>query len=111
MFAPSIIALFGENSAEEIGVLSLRMHAVSLPLMPVCLITGMLFQAVGQIKKAVVLSSAKTGNIFSAPNFSAAAVFSGTGRGSYTGNCRHPCRRVFTSIFSMVFAYFEKGRK
>lgn len=64
VFAPSIIALFGENSAEEIGVLSLRMHAVSLPLMPLCLITGMLFQAVGQIKKAVVLSSARQGIFF-----------------------------------------------
>lgn len=51
------------------------------------------------------------GNILSAPYFSAAAVFSGTGRSSYAGNCRHPCRRVFTPVFPMVSAYFEKRRK
>ena len=64
IFASSIISLFGENAALELGVLSLRMHAVSLPFMAVCLVSGMLFQAIGEIGKAILISSTRQGIFF-----------------------------------------------
>ena len=64
IFASSIISLFGENAALELGVLSLRMHAVSLPFMAVCLVSGMLFQAIGEIGKAILISSTRQGVFF-----------------------------------------------
>ena len=64
IFASSIISLFGENAALELGVLSLRMHAVSLPFMAVCLGSGMLFQAIGEIGKAILISSTRQGIFF-----------------------------------------------
>ena len=64
IFASSIISLFGENAALELGVLSLRMHAVSLPFMAVCLVSGMLFQARGEIGKAILISSTRQGIFF-----------------------------------------------
>lgn len=64
IFASSIISLFGENAALELGVLSLRMHAVSLPFMAVCLVSGMLFQAIGEIRKAILISSTRQGIFF-----------------------------------------------
>lgn len=64
IFASPIISLFGENAALELGVLSLRMHAVSLPFMAVCLVSGMLFQAIGEIGKAILISSTRQGIFF-----------------------------------------------
>ena len=64
IFASSIISLFVENVALELGVLSLRMHAVSLPFMAVCLVSGMLFQAIGEIGKAILISSTRQGIFF-----------------------------------------------
>lgn len=64
IFASSIISLFGENAALELGVLSLRMHAVSLPFMAVCLVSSMLFQAIGEIGKAILISSTRQGIFF-----------------------------------------------
>ena len=64
IFASSIISLFGENAALELGVLSLRMHAVSLPFMAVCLVSGMLFQAIGEIGKAILISFTRQGIFF-----------------------------------------------
>lgn len=64
IFASSINSLFGENAALELGVLSLRMHAVSLPFMAVCLVSGMLFQAIGEIGKAILISSTRQGIFF-----------------------------------------------
>lgn len=64
IFASSIISLFGKNAALELGVLSLRMHAVSLPFMAVCLVSGMLFQAIGEIGKAILISSTRQGIFF-----------------------------------------------
>lgn len=64
IFASLIISLFGENAALELGVLSLRMHAVSLPFMAVCLVSGMLFQAIGEIGKAILISSTRQGIFF-----------------------------------------------
>lgn len=64
IFASSIISLFGENAALELGVLSLRMHAVSLLFMAVCLVSGMLFQAIGEIGKAILISSTRQGIFF-----------------------------------------------
>ena len=64
IFASSIISLFGKNAALELGVVSLRMHAVSLPFMAVCLVSGMLFQAIGEIGKAILISSTRQGIFF-----------------------------------------------
>lgn len=64
IFASPIISLFGENAALDLGVLSLRMHAVSLPFMAVCLVSGMLFQAIGEIGKAILISSTRQGIFF-----------------------------------------------
>lgn len=64
IFASPIISLFGENAALDLGVFSLRMHAVSLPFMAVCLVSGMLFQAIGEIGKAILISSTRQGIFF-----------------------------------------------
>lgn len=64
IFASPIISLFGKNAALDLGVLSLRMHAVSLPFMAVCLVSGMLFQAIGEIGKAILISSTRQGIFF-----------------------------------------------
>lgn len=64
IFASPIISLFGENAALDLGVLSLRMHAVSLPFMAACLVSGMLFQAIGEIGKAILISSTRQGIFF-----------------------------------------------
>jgi len=64
IFASPIISLFGENAVLDLGVLSLRMHAVSLPFMAVCLVSGMLFQAIGEIGKAILISSTRQGIFF-----------------------------------------------
>lgn len=64
IFASPIISLFGENAALDLGVLSLRTHAVSLPFMAVCLVSGMLFQAIGEIGKAILISSTRQGIFF-----------------------------------------------
>ena len=64
IFASPIISLFGENAALNLGVLSLRIHAVSLPFMAVCLVSGMLFQAIGEIGKAILISSTRQGIFF-----------------------------------------------
>ena len=64
IFASPIISLFGENAVLDLGMLSLRMHAVSLPFMAVCLVSGMLFQAIGEIGKAILISSTRQGIFF-----------------------------------------------
>ena len=64
IFASPIISLFGKNAALDLGVHSLRMHAVSLPFMAVCLVSGMLFQAIGEIGKAILISSTRQGIFF-----------------------------------------------
>ncbi len=64
IFAKDIVNAFGENSLVEIGAMALRAHAISLPFMSICLATSMLFQAIGKIKEAVIISSARQGIFF-----------------------------------------------
>ncbi len=64
IFAEQIMEIFGENEQVGLGVTALRSHAASLPFMSLSLITGMLFQATGKIKQAVLMSSARQGIFF-----------------------------------------------
>lgn len=63
--APWLIDKFSQESAvSDMSVLALRAHAVSLPFMPLCLICGMLFQAIGSVGQATLISAARQGIFF-----------------------------------------------
>lgn len=65
IWAEDIIRLFSpDDTLPDLGSFALRAHSISLPFLPVCLIAGMLFQAVGSYGKATLLSSARQGIFF-----------------------------------------------
>lgn len=105
IFASSIISLFGENAALELGVLSLRMHAVSLPFMAVCLVSGMLFQAIGEIGKAILISSTRQGNLFPAIDLASSYVFSGKWCSGNAGNLGYPVWDILIAVYTCGDSY------
>ena len=98
IFASPIISLFGKNAALDLGVLSLRMHAVSLPFMAVCLVSGMLFQAIGEIGKAILISSTRQGIFFLPLIWLLPMCFQGTGVALTQG-----ISDVLSGVFSLPF--------
>lgn len=112
IFASSIISLFGENAALELGVLSLQMHAVSLPFMAVCLVSGMLFQAIGEIGKAILISSTRQGIFFLPLIWLLPMCFQETGV-ALTQGISDILSGVFSLPFILVAIYICKktGRK
>lgn len=69
VWTPNLLGIFGFKGIEAskdswVGVLALRTHAISLPFLVICLMTGMLFQAIGMYGKATVISTARQGIFF-----------------------------------------------
>jgi len=64
-FAPSIISMF-RNDPEvlRIGGEALRIHCVFLIFLPISVVATMLFQSIGENKKALLLSCLQSGLIF-----------------------------------------------
>ncbi len=64
-FAPWIISLF-RNEAEviKIGSEALRIHCAFLTFLPISVVATMLFQSIGENKKALILSCLQSGLIF-----------------------------------------------
>ena len=112
IFASPIISLFGENAVLDLGVLSLRMHAVSLPFMAVCLVSGMLFQAIGEIGKAILISSTRQGIFFLPLIWLLPMCFQETGV-ALTQGISDVLSGVFSLPFILVAIYMCKktGRK
>lgn len=112
IFASPIISLFGENAVLDLGVLSLRTHAVSLPFMAVCLVSGMLFQAIGEIGKAILISSTRQGIFFLPLIWLLPMCFQETGV-ALTQGISDVLSGVFSLPFILVAIYMCKktGRK
>lgn len=65
LWADDIIRAFSsEDVVQELGTYALKAHSISLPFLPVCLIAGMLFQAIGDYGKATLLSATRQGIFF-----------------------------------------------
>ncbi|MBP3891642.1 MAG: MATE family efflux transporter [Solobacterium sp.] len=60
--AGSLVALFRKDAeVVRIGEVALRYQCIALPLMPLSMYGNMLFQAIGQAKKALFLASLRSG--------------------------------------------------
>lgn len=65
IWAKPLISCFSKEQAVlDLGVYALRAHSISLPFLPICLMAGMLFQAIGAYGKATLLSAARQGIFF-----------------------------------------------
>ncbi|MGN0396050.1 MAG: MATE family efflux transporter, partial [Coprococcus sp.] len=63
--APWLIKQFSQEQAVcDMSILALKAHAISMPFMPLCLICGMLFQAIGSVGGATLISASRQGIFF-----------------------------------------------
>ena len=78
--SPSLIGLFTDDAqVSSVSILALKAHAISLPFMPVCIMVGMLYQAVGRIGKAAFISSLRQGIFFLPLIYILPAIYHATG--------------------------------
>jgi Na+-driven multidrug efflux pump len=65
VFSTSIIKIFQSNvEVVKIGSEAVRYFALSLPFLPIAIITNMLFQSTGQNKQGIFLASCRQGIFF-----------------------------------------------
>ncbi len=65
IFAPSIIAIFGNEPAViEVGAVALRIQCCALLFFPISVVATMLFQSLGKSAPALILSCLQSGLIF-----------------------------------------------
>lgn len=99
-------ALYGQAGTGKIAVLSLRAHALSMPLVSVCLVMGMYYQAVGAYKRAAFISSLRQG-VFFIP-----AIFILRGLYGLSGiACAQAAADVLSGIVSAVFMLIPRLRR
>lgn len=105
IFASSIISLFGENAALELGVLSLRMHAVSLPFMAV--VSGQRYVISGNRgdRKSHSHILHQTGNLFPAIDLASSYVFSGKWCSGNAGNLGYPVWDILVAVYTCGDSY------
>ena len=65
LFAPMTMSFFlKEDMAAQIGIFTFRSQCLILPLIPIGILSNMLFQGIGQQGKAAFLSACRQGIVF-----------------------------------------------
>ena len=64
LFAPMTMNFLKEDMAAQIGIFTFRSQCLILPLIPIGILSNMLFQGIGQQGKAAFLSACRQGIVF-----------------------------------------------
>lgn len=106
IFAKEVVQFFQKDAeVVKVGTSAIRFYSLSLPFLPLSVVTNMLFQVTGQIKKSVFLSSCRQG-IFFLPLIFILPKFIGL-----TGiELCQPLSNIFSGIISLPFVliFFRK---
>jgi len=106
IFAKEVVQFFQKDAeVVKVGTFAIRFYSLSLPFLPLSVVTNMLFQVTGQIKKSVFLSSCRQG-IFFLPLIFILPKFIGL-----TGiELCQPLSNIFSGIISLPFVliFFRK---
>lgn len=105
-FANPIMTIFQkETDVVKIGSEAIRFFAISLPFLPLSIITNMLFQVCGQTKESIFLSSCRQGVFFLPLIIILPRFFNLTGL-----ELCQPIANIFSGLVAIPFviSYFQK---
>ena len=98
-FASPVVSFFQKDSeVVKIGTWAVRFFAISIPFLPISIITNMLFQVGGENKKSIFLSSCRQGIFFIPLIFTLPLFFGITGL-----ELCQPISNILSALVSLPF--------